>query len=63
MAKVPQKYKKQIEKLTKIIEHLDDLEDIVAFVANYEKIDRRKRSVNFCWSMLMLLKQRLSPMK
>ena len=25
MAKVPQKYKKQIEKLTKIIEHLDDL--------------------------------------
>ena len=43
MAKVPQKYKKQIEKLTNIIEHLSDLEDIVVFVANYEKIDRRKK--------------------
>lgn len=53
MAKVPQKFKKQVEKLTKIIEHLGDLEDIVVFVANYEKIDRRKRLVNFCLNMLM----------
>ena len=43
MAKVPQKFKKQVEKLTKIIEHLGDLEDVVVFVANYEKIDRRKK--------------------
>ena len=43
MAKVPQKFKKQVEKLTKIIEHLSDLEDVVVFVANYEKIDRRKK--------------------
>ena len=43
MAKVPQKFKKQVEKLTRIIEHLSDLEDVVVFVANYEKIDRRKK--------------------
>lgn len=43
MAKVPQKFKKQVEKLTKIVEHLGDLEDVVVFVANYEKIDRRKK--------------------
>lgn len=61
MAKVPQKYKKQIEKLTKIIEHLDDLEDIVAFVANYEKIDRRKKISKFLLEHVNVVETALKP--
>lgn len=61
MAKVPQKYKKQIEKLTKIIEHLDDLEDIVIFVANYEKIDRRKRVSKFLLEHVNVVETSLKP--
>ena len=61
MAKVPQKYKKQIEKLTKIIEHLDDLEDIVAFVANYEKIDRRKKMSKFLLEHVNVVETALKP--
>ena len=61
MAKVPQKYKKQIEKLTKIIEHLDDLEDIVIFVANYEKIDRRKKVSKFLLEHVNVVETSLKP--
>lgn len=61
MAKVPQKYKKQIEKLTKIIEHLDDLEDIVIFVANYEKIDRRKKVSRFLLEHVNVVETSLKP--
>lgn len=61
MAKVPQKYKKQIEKLTKIIEHLDDLEDIVIFVANYEKIDRRKKVSKFLLEHVDVVETSLKP--
>lgn len=42
-AKVPAKFKKKIAQLEKVIEHLNELEDSVVFVANYEKIDRRKK--------------------
>lgn len=41
--KVAAKYKKDIEKLQVIIQHLDEIENIVVFVANYESIDRRKK--------------------
>lgn len=61
MAKVPQKYKKQIEKLTKIIEHLDDLEDIAIFVANYEKIDRRKKVSKFLLEHVNVVETSLKP--
>jgi DNA polymerase-3 subunit delta len=61
MAKVPQKYKKKIEKLTKIIEHLDDLEDIVIFVANYEKIDRRKKVSKFLLEHVNVVETSLKP--
>lgn len=42
-AKVPKKYKKQLDELQKIFEHVAELEDIVVIVASYEKIDRRKK--------------------
>ena len=42
-SKVPQKYKKQVSKLTSILQNLDQLDDTVIFLANYEKIDRRKK--------------------
>ena len=61
MAKVPQKYKKQIEKLTKIIEHLDDLEDIVIFVEKYKKIDRRKKVSKFLLEHVNVVETSLKP--
>lgn len=42
-AKVSKKLQKQIDDLQKIFENLADLEDVVAIVASYEKIDRRKK--------------------
>lgn len=42
-SKVPIKYKKQIVQLTPILQNLDKLDDTVVFIANYEKIDRRKK--------------------
>lgn len=42
-SKVPAKYKKDIEKLQGILSHLNELDDAVVFVANYEKVDRRKK--------------------
>ena len=42
-AKVAAKYKKQIEKLQVILAHLRELDNVVVFIASYEKIDRRKK--------------------
>lgn len=42
-SKVPIKYKKQIAQLTPILQNLDKLDDTVIFIANYEKIDQRKK--------------------
>lgn len=42
-AKVPKNAKKQIEQLQKIFEHFDEFEDILIIVANYEKLDQRKK--------------------
>lgn len=42
-AKVPKKFKKQIDQLEKIFVHTHDLVDVVVIVASYPKLDRRKK--------------------
>jgi DNA polymerase III subunit delta len=42
-AKVPKKFKKQLEQLEQIFANIDQLDDIVVLVASYDKLDRRKK--------------------
>lgn len=42
-AKVPQKSRKQLEQLQQIFANIAQLDDIVVFVASYNKLDRRKK--------------------
>ena len=42
-AKVPQKFKRQLEQLQQIFANIDQLDDIVVLVASYDKLDRRKK--------------------
>lgn len=42
-AKVPKKFKKQIDDLQKIFANLDDIEGVVVIIASYDKLDRRKK--------------------
>lgn len=60
-AKVATKYKKEIDKLTAIFEHLQELEDIVVFVANYEKIDRRKKVSKTLLGQVNLVETKMKP--
>lgn len=60
-AKVAAKYKKQIEKLQVILEHLQELENIVIFIANYEKIDKRKKITKTLLQEVNLVETKFRP--
>ncbi|CCI80935.1 DNA polymerase III subunit delta [Lactobacillus hominis] len=60
-AKVAAKYKKDIEKLQVIIEHLNEIENIVVFVANYENIDRRKKISKALMKQVNVVETKLKP--
>ncbi|WP_297820485.1 DNA polymerase III subunit delta [uncultured Lactobacillus sp.] len=59
--KVAAKYKKDIEKLQVIIQHLDELENIVVFIASYESIDRRKKISKELMSQVNVVETKLKP--
>ena len=60
-SKVPQKYKKQVSKLTSILQNLDQLDDTVIFLANYEKIDRRKKISKIVLEQVNLVATKINP--
>ena len=60
-AKVAAKYKKQIEKLQVILNHLQELENVVVFIASYEKIDKRKKITKTLLQQVDLVETKFRP--
>ncbi|MBP2057775.1 DNA polymerase-3 subunit delta [Lactobacillus colini] len=59
--KSPAKFKKKIVQLEKVLDHLDELDDIVIFVANYEKLDRRKKITKIISKQVNVINTTLKP--
>ncbi|QNQ82431.1 DNA polymerase III subunit delta [Lactobacillus sp. PV037] len=60
-SKVPVKYKKQITQLTPILQNLSHLDDTVIFLANYEKIDRRKKLSKMILDQVNVITTKIKP--
>ena len=60
-AKVATKFKKQVDKLQVILDHLQELDNIVIFIASYEKIDKRKKIVKTLLQQVNLVETRFRP--
>ncbi|MBD5430085.1 DNA polymerase III subunit delta [Lactobacillus sp.] len=59
--KVAAKFKKKIKQLEKIIDHLNELDDIIIFVANYDKLDRRKKITKCLINQVNVINTALKP--
>lgn len=59
--KVSAKFKKKIDQLEKVIDHLDELEDVIVFVANYDKLDRRKKITKTLTKQVNVISTSLKP--
>lgn len=60
-AKVATKLKKQVDKLQVILDHLQELDNIVIFIASYEKIDKRKKIVKTLLQQVNLVETKFRP--
>lgn len=60
-AKAPVKFKEKINQLEKVINHLGELEDVIIFVANYDRLDRRKKITKTLTKQINVVSTALKP--
>lgn len=60
-AKVPKKYKKQIDQLQEIFSHIQEIDDVIVIEASYEKIDRRKKLTKTILASFNVVEPQIKP--
>ncbi|QNQ80579.1 DNA polymerase III subunit delta [Lactobacillus sp. PV034] len=60
-ARIADKYKKQVNKLQLILDHLQEIENILVIIASYEKIDKRKKISKILFDQVDVVETKYRP--